>query len=119
MSERLPRAVRALIREHVHSVGELDLLMLMQGQRDRTWSAEEVCAALGAPAAWAIPRLEALRAAGLVDQDADGWRAHPRTAAQRDTLDVLATLYRTRRRDLVQYVFAQKPGSTARGARRS
>ncbi len=117
MSDRLPRAIRTLIRDHIHSVGELDLLMLLHAQRDRGWMAEEVCAALGAPVAWAMLRLETLQAAGLVGQEADGWRTRPRTAEQRDTLDDLAVLYRTRRRDLVQYVFAQKPGSSAQSGR--
>jgi hypothetical protein len=119
VSDRLPRTIRALIRDHVHSVGELDLLMLLHAQRDRTWTAEEVCAALGAPAPWAILRLQTLQAAGLVAQDAGGWRTRSRTTEQRDTLDALAVLYRTRRRELVQYVFAQKPASSARSAHRS
>jgi hypothetical protein len=118
MSHRLPRTIRTLIRDHVHSVGELDLLMLLQAQSDRTWTAEEICAALGAPVAWVTPRLDALQVAGFVAHEGDGWRTRPRTTAQRETLDTLAVLYRTRRRDLVQYVFAQKPGESARSGRR-
>jgi hypothetical protein len=119
VSDRLPRPIRALIRDHVHSVGELDLLMLLHVQRDRTWSTEELCAALGAPVGWVTLRLQPLQAAGLVTQDGEDWRTCPQSAPQRDALDSLAGLYRSRRRDLVQYIFAQTPGSSPRSARRT
>lgn len=118
MSERLPRDVRALIRDHVASVGELDLLMLLHEQRDRGWTAEAVSAALGAPVPWATMHLRSLEAAGLLDRESDGWRLQPRTGAHRDGVDALARLYRTRRRDVVQYVFAQTPAVSRRSARR-
>jgi hypothetical protein len=117
VSERLPRAVRALIRDHVHSVGELDLLMLLHAQSDRIWTAEDVSATLGAPVAWAATQLQRLEAAGLLVGDDNGWRSRPQPAAQRDALDALDALHRTRRRDLVRYVFAQKPGTADDGAR--
>jgi hypothetical protein len=102
-----------LLREHVHSVGELDLLMLLHAQGDRAWTGEEVSAALGSPVAWASLQLQRLEGAGLLTRENGGWRSRPRTGAQRDTLDALAELHRTRRRDLVRFVFAQKPGTSA------
>ena len=55
-----------LIQKHVHSVGVLELLMLLHAGRDRSWSVAEICAALGCPQAWASAELHAMERAGLI-----------------------------------------------------
>src|SRR5688572_5422116 len=42
MSETLPPEVRKLVLEHIHSVDQLDVLLLCHRTRDREWTAREV-----------------------------------------------------------------------------
>jgi DNA-binding IclR family transcriptional regulator len=69
--------VRTLIRRHVRSVGELELLMLLHAERDRSWSVEEICEALACPRSWAIAQLEAMASGGLLEPADGNWRFAP------------------------------------------
>ena len=63
LSRALPREVLRLLAEHVHSIGELDLLMLLEDDRMRSWDVDEICDRLRCPRSWVEPRLdEALNA---------------------------------------------------------
>lgn len=106
MSSPLPPAVRTLIRRQVHSVGSLELLMLLHAERDRSWSVEEICDALGCPRAWAETQLAALRHGGLLERGEAGWRFAPATAELEQATGALQDAYRLHSREVVRFVFA-------------
>jgi hypothetical protein len=98
--------VRRLIRRHVRSVGELELLMLLRAERDRPWSVDEICEALDCPRSWAIAQLEEMADAGLL-APADGkWRFAPDSTELDDATAALEQAYRRQSRDVVRFVFA-------------
>jgi hypothetical protein len=66
---RIPPAVRALIAEHVHSITQLDLLLLLHGAGGRAFTATEVCRELRIPERLAKGQLLDLTAAGLLAVD--------------------------------------------------
>ena len=107
MTARLPQEVRSLVGRHLHSVGELDLLMLLHSDPERAWSPEEVCETLQCPASWASLQLEALRAAGLAAESGGRWRWAAATPELERAADALAEAYRTRKADVVRLVFSQ------------
>lgn len=107
MTGKLAPEVRSLVARHLHSVGELDLLMLLHSDRERGWTAEAVCETLRCPPSWAALQLQALRVAGLAREAGGRWRF---AAADREldrAADALADAYRTRKADVVRLVFAQ------------
>jgi DNA-binding IclR family transcriptional regulator len=104
--------VRTLIRRHVRSVGELELLMLVRAERDRSWSVHEICEALACPPSWAVTHLEAMASAGLLEQAGDGWRFAPAEPELEHATAALEQAYRLRAREVVQFVFAP-PGRSS------
>jgi DNA-binding IclR family transcriptional regulator len=102
----LSPAVRTLIRRHVHSVGELELLMLLHAERDRSWSVGDICDALGCPASWATAQLEAMADAGLAQAEGADWRFAPSNAELEQATSALQEAYRRQSREVVRFVFA-------------
>jgi predicted transcriptional regulator len=102
----LSPTVRTLIRRHIHSVGGLELLMLLHAERDRAWRVDEICDALGCPTNWAMAQLDAMNDAGLVEVTGDEWRFAPASAQLEQATDALQDAYRLQSRDVVRFVFA-------------
>jgi hypothetical protein len=106
VSSRLPVAVRTLIRRHVHSVGELELLMLLHAERDRWWSMDEICDALGCPRSWAEAQLAAMDDAGLIETAEAHSRFAPSSSELEHATAALEEAYRLQSREVVRFVFA-------------
>jgi len=106
VSSRLPLAVRTLIRRHVRSVGALELLLLLHAGRDRTWSVQEICAALACPRSWAVAQLEAMATAGLLRPADEQWRFAPAGTELEHATAALEEAYRLHSREVVRFIFA-------------
>jgi hypothetical protein len=106
VSPRLSPVVRALIRRHVRSVGELELLIMLHAGRDRSWGVDEICEALACPHSWAVAQLEAMEGAGLL-ASADGrWRFAPADFELEEATAALEEAYRLQSREVLRFVFA-------------
>jgi hypothetical protein len=114
LARELPREARKLLRDHVHSAGELDLLMLLHGDRTRAWTAEEICAALRCPTGWVEPRLAALRRAGVFVRNEEGYACAPAAPELEHALSVLEEAQRLRWSELTALIAA--PGPSRRRA---
>jgi hypothetical protein len=114
LARELPRGTRRLLGDHVHSAGELDLLLLLHGDRARAWRAEEICALLRCPPAWAESRLQALRRAGLLAERDAGYVCAPASRELDDALRALEDAHRTRWAELAELIAA--PGGPRRRA---
>jgi hypothetical protein len=106
VSSPLPRVVRTLIRRHVRSVGELELLMLLHAERDRSWQVDEICETLGCPRSWALAQLEAMAGAGLLEPEDGEWRFAPASPELEQATEALQEAYRLHSREVVRFVFA-------------
>jgi hypothetical protein len=109
LARELPREARRLLREHVHSAGEMDLLMLLHEDPARAWPVDQVCAALRCPHSWAEPRLEALRGAGVFVRRAEGYVCAPATPELSRALQALERAQRTRWTELTALIAAPAP----------
>jgi hypothetical protein len=110
VSSRLSPLVRTLIRRHVHSVGELELLVMLYAERDRGWSVAEICEALGCPESWAVAQLEAMARAGLLERTDGNWRFSPDSSESEAAVAALHDAYRLQSREVVRFVFATPSG---------
>ena len=106
LARELPRLARRLLSDHVHSAGELDLLMLVHEDRARTWRVDEICGALRCPTAWAEHRLEALLGAGLLVEQEGGYACVSITGELDEALCALEEARRTRWADLTELIAA-------------
>jgi DNA-binding IclR family transcriptional regulator len=98
--------VRTLVRQHVHSVGALELLVMLHAERERSWSVAEICDALGCPPSWATTQLEAMARGGLLERTHGTWHFSPATAEIEQAAAALQEAYRLQSRDVVRFVFA-------------
>jgi hypothetical protein len=101
--------VRKFISDHVHSIEQLEVLLLLRASPDRTWSAADVNAELRTSLASAQVRLRELERDRLLIADgaSAGYRYHPADAEQRRVIDLVAEAYRERRVTVTTLVFSK------------
>jgi hypothetical protein len=100
MSDDIKPDLRNFIAEQVHSVAKLELLLMLQEKRDRSWTADEAARALYIAANPAEKLLLELQAGGLVEVESSTpprFRFAPRTKELDALVTSLAELYSQRR----------------------
>jgi hypothetical protein len=73
-SHEIPTDVRDLLREHIETYEQLEVLLRFAGTRDRTWTMPEMTAATGVPAEAVADALARLAASGVLTASDDGRR---------------------------------------------
>lgn len=107
----IPPDVRRFVAEQITSADQLDILLLMHAQPERSWTARQVSEAVFTVPTLATMRLEELVARGLLTSTGGpdpAYRYEPVSGELRDRLDGLASAYRANRVGVIQLVF-QKP----------
>ena len=95
MTEALPEDVRRFVLDHVDSIAEMEALVMLVREPARAWSIDQVVARLYISPDDAEATLERLRAAGLAERAADGWRVAVVAEPRAGTLVRLVALYAT------------------------
>lgn len=105
----IPVAVRELIQQHIDSVEQLEVLLLLHDQPGRDWSAAEVSEELRTNEQSTATRLADLTARGLVAEGAARgvYRYAPRTHHLDAAVDGLAREYAVRRVSVITLIFAK------------
>jgi hypothetical protein len=110
----LPPTVRAFVAEHVGSVGELEVLLLLRAEPDREWTAHDAAARLHHVPDWVAACLEQLAVRGLAAARTAGshavYRLAPATAALERSVDAVAEAFRARRTSVISLIYAAPPG---------
>lgn len=108
----LPSEVRAFIARHLTSGAELQVLLLLHRDQDRTWPPAAVGRELRIDpdqAAWVLDRLAA---DGLLSgDDGAGYRFEPRLRRKANAVDTLARLYPSYRVAIISLIFSKPSGS--------
>lgn len=114
MTAGIPDDVEQFIADHVHSVEQLEVLLLLHRTRDRAWSAADVARDLRIDAVSAATRLEDLRARSLVEPRGAGEFCYqPPSRAVDEIVATLGKLYGERRVTLINLIFS-KPSANIR-----
>jgi hypothetical protein len=106
----LPEEVRRLIVDHIESVEQLEILLLLYQQRGRTWTAEEVARELRVAASSAGERLEELQRDALlsrVEGEPMRYRYDPASSKLDGVVGGLATAYSERRVTVINLIFSK------------
>ena len=102
--------VRTLIVERIDSVVQLELLLLLQANAGRAWSAAEVAQELRIEPSWATGQLGELAARGLLAPAADrsgSFAYAPASAQLGDAVAQLAKDYAQRRVTVITLIFSK------------
>ena len=116
MAAEISEPVRRFIAQHVHSVRQLETLLVLRAQPDREWSVEEVAQAQVSTPALAEQLLEDLRRRGLAQCPSEPRRyCYAPAAVLKPVIDGLAEAYGARRVAVVGLIFS-KPSVADGGA---
>lgn len=97
--EAIPPDVKQFLADHIRSVEQLEILLLLRQQPDRTWPIAELAQAMYGPEDSAARQLGRLVASGLVARDGEAatFRYAPLSPNLAATIDRLAHTYSERR----------------------
>ena len=109
MSE-LDKAVRELVREHVGSVIELEVLLLLSHSPGRSFTAAEVARELRVAPEWTQGYLSRLAAGGILRERAGRAAAYvfaPVAPSTSDTVSRLARAYARQRHTVIELIYSE------------
>lgn len=108
--------VRALIDEHISSVAQLEIILLLRHAPNESWTADDLGQQLRADPAWVTQVLKDLCARGFCEQSAESptrIRFKPKTAEIEVVLNDLARDYLIHRVRITELIYS-KPSEAIR-----
>lgn len=104
----IPRHVRTLITDHLTSVAQLEILLLLHGAPEQQFQSGEVAERLRIDPAWANDELNGLASAGLIGHDTatGAFTYAPRTPELADSVEGLAKAFSTHRVSVITLLFS-------------
>lgn len=108
--EGIPQDVRAFVTDHIDSVLQLELLLLLQKKRDRDFDAAEVVEELRIDATWASAQLEDFCARGIlacVEGTPRRYRYAPKSPEMDAAITRLDQTYTDRRVSVISLIFSK------------
>jgi hypothetical protein len=107
--DELSEATRTLVADHITSVEQLEILLLVRGEPGKEWSARAVSEAMRTSESSAAMRLKDLSARGLLSQEGSPprYRYAPNSGALARGVDELARAYAERRYTVIELIFSK------------
>jgi hypothetical protein len=105
MDDGLPDEVAAFLDEHIASIEQLEILLLVRSSQDAPWTAEAVSKELYTQADSAAAWLADLTRRGLLREVDGGYRYEPGADCEA-LVELVATTYAQRRVRVIRQVFA-------------
>lgn len=112
--EPLPPAVTAFLDEHIFSVAQLEVLLLLHEAGGGVMTARQLAELSYLPVGSILPWLEALTARGLLEAGEGGYRCVPREPDLAEALSQVADCYARRRVTLTRHVYTSKEDPISR-----
>jgi hypothetical protein len=107
MDEVFPNDVKQFIGQHIHSVAQLEVLLTMQREPARQWSADEITSLLFLQPKMVNDLLRDLVGRGFVVQSGERFQYQPANSDLATLIDCLAKLYRERRVAVTTEIFSK------------
>lgn len=103
----IPPDVQAFIREHLSSVAQLEILLLLHGRQPEPCTIDNVAESLRIDPTWAASEIQGLRARGLFEEvGQETFRYAPVNARLDATVDGLARAFSTHRVSVITMIFS-------------
>ena len=102
--------MRQFITEHIDSVMQLEILLLLAAQPAKVWTPTELAQELRIDPAWVDAQLQTMGGRGVIavtEESPVGFRYEPRTPALAETVRELAQAYADRRVTVIGLIFSK------------
>lgn len=109
----LSEPLQRFVRERLPSLEQIEIVLLLRGERDRAWSAPEVSQSLGTPPESTAMRLFLLASNGVVSFEGGRYRSSS-DAANEPLFEELVEAYAQNRGALIALVGGQQPADPLR-----
>lgn len=105
----LSDSLRRFVRQCIHSVRLVEVLLLLVGEPERNWTPGDVSAQLRCSTSAAAEQLEELAHRGLLlrSRQTGQYGYQPRTQELADCVDELADAYARRRQRLIAFIYGE------------
>jgi hypothetical protein len=106
----LPVNVRQLLKEHIRSIEQLEILLLLQGGADRLWTPPEIYQVVQSNERSVSATLETLCRQGLLrktEPPQTAYQFSPQTPEVKEAVRELAKLYAEKRVRIVQAIYSE------------
>ena len=116
MEIELSEPLRIFIREYVKSLEELEVLLVMSDEPDRSWTAEEIFKMTQSNIVSIRGRLKSLAASGFLVENqgsAPGFRFCPKTPEMAERTSELKRLYAVSKFKVIEAIFSAPPHGQA------
>jgi hypothetical protein len=107
--EDIPQDVVRFLAEHIESVVQLEVLLLLQSRATAAWQAPDVAAHLRISPDWTEAALAKLARGEILAVDNHQYRYAPRTPELARTIESLAAAYEDRRVSVISLIFSKPP----------
>lgn len=106
MSDDVPAELRTFISEHIGSIVQLELLLLLAADPQKSWSSDEAAKVLYVSPTAAFGLLEGMRARGLLEAlQQERFRFVPQNADWGPLVAALAAFYKERRLTVIDLIY--------------
>lgn len=109
MAEAIPNSVQTLLREHIQSIAQMEVLLRLRERPAVAESVPELSEKLYTPESMTLSLLEGLKLSGLVDRvegSEPRYQYSPKSSELAQTVDQLAQLYQQRRVTIINLLYA-------------
>lgn len=104
----VPTEIEGFLLEHIHSVDELEILLLLRSYRQTSWTGDAVARELRLDPKTSAERLVDLQRRGFVNKGPnDGFVYAPRGAGFDHALSILAQAYPKFRNAIIRLIFSK------------
>ena len=106
MPEEIPADVQRFLADHIRSIAQLELLLMLHRERERTWTVAAAAKELYTAVSMTEPLLESLRTIGLVSLQGDQYQYSPKQQPLDRVVSDLSQLYQQRRVTIVNLIYS-------------
>lgn len=100
------------VTSFISSVSQLEVLLLLRGDRQRSWVPEDIAAEMMyLDASAAAAHLDSLASSGLLSESGSAYRYSPRSAKLAASVEQVADFYARRRHRLIRLIYEAPEGS--------
>lgn len=107
MTDDFPADVKEFIGKHIHSVAQLEVLLMLRSDPERIWTLDEITSGLYLQSQMVAHLLTDVVQRGLAVQAPCGFRYQPANEADRRLIDLLAHVYQERRVAVITEIFSK------------
>ena len=107
MADEFPADVKEFIGKHIHSVAQLEILLMLRKEPERTWTSAEITSALYLQSQMVAQLLADIAQRGFAVQTENCFRYQPANDADRQLIERLAQVYQERRVAVIAEIFSK------------